>query len=221
MLTSTIAFAAGGTTARRETIDVLVIHPEPLIREGLLATLCRHEDLAVATRDADLMDDDAPDPGLFRGVIVTDHAHAMTLALAADAYRDGSKNLRLKIMVVTRQDRDGEFLSALRQGIQGYMVIGAPLGEFVDAVRALAAGSRYVCQAVAQRVAESIAHEPLTTRETDVLKSLATGSGNKMIARELGIAADTVKTHVRSIFAKLQAASRTEAAAVAMRRGLV
>ena len=220
MLASTIAFAAGSMTARHETIDVLVMHPEPLIREGLLATLCRHEDLSVTMRDAsDLEDEGAPDLGPYRGVIVTDHAHAM--ALAASAHRDGSKNLRLKVMVVTRQDRDGEYLLALRQGIQGYMVIGAPLGEFVDGVRALAAGSRYVCQAVAQRVAESIAHEPLTTRETDVLKSLASGSGNKVIARELGIAADTVKTHVRSIFAKLQAASRTEAAAVAMRRGLV
>lgn len=220
MLASTTAFASGSMAARHETIDVLVMHPEPLIREGLLAILCRYEDLSVEMRDAgDLDDEEATDLGLYRGVIVTDHAHA--LALAAGARRDASKNLRLKVMVVTRQDRDGELLSALRQGIQGYMVIGAPLGEFVDGVRALAAGSRYVCQAVAQRVAESIGHEPLTTRETDVLKSLATGSGNKVIARELGIAADTVKTHVRSIFAKLQAASRTEAAAVAMRRGLV
>ena len=94
-------------------------------------------------------------------------------------------------------------------------------GELVDAIETLAAGALYVGPDVAQRMAAAMSRDALTSREGEVLRLLARGQCNKTIARELGIAVGTVKTHVKGIMAKLDASSRTEAASIAAEKGIV
>ena len=126
-----------------------------------------------------------------------------------------------KLLIVTDLDREHDIRLALEQEVEGYLLHGCALEELVHCVRTLAQGGRYMAQAVAQCVADSLTRQPLTTRETDVLRLLALGQCNKTIARELDISSSTVKSHVQAILRKLAAASRTEAISLADRRGLL
>jgi DNA-binding NarL/FixJ family response regulator len=126
-----------------------------------------------------------------------------------------------RVLVMTTHDREHDIRRALEAGVHGYLLLGCPIQELIAGVRALARGSRYFCLAVAQRMAESLTREALTPREADVLRLLVRGQCNKSIARQLEIAVGTVKAHVKAIMGKLDASSRTEAASVAARRGLI
>jgi two-component system NarL family response regulator len=88
-------------------------------------------------------------------------------------------------------------------------------------VTALARGLRYLGRSVAQRMADSLIRTSLTSREIDVLQLVVAGESNKAIARRLCIEVGTVKTHMNGILAKLNATSRTQAAAIAVTQGIV
>jgi len=110
---------------------------------------------------------------------------------------------------------------ALQSGIKGLLLLSAEPSELLAAARRVFLGNRYVMQSIAARVAEHVYAEPLTVRERQILGFLANGRCNKTIAKELGIAVGTVKTHVKAVLSKLDASSRTQAVVVATRRGLV
>lgn len=121
----------------------------------------------------------------------------------------------------SQRDTESEIRHALKQGARGFLLLGCSVDELVAAVRALRAGLRHVDRKAAQRLADSVACEALTGREQAVLRLLVEGMGNKAIANRLGIAIGTVKSHLKSVFQKLNAGSRTEVASVAERRGLL
>jgi DNA-binding NarL/FixJ family response regulator len=125
-----------------------------------------------------------------------------------------------KIVVVTQRDRESDIRHALELGVQGYLSLGCGLEEMAEGVIAVHRGRRHLGQSAAHRIAESFGHQALTSREIDVLRLVVAGYANKMVANELEIALGTVKCHVKSILEKLGAKTRTEAAAVAQRRGL-
>jgi len=91
----------------------------------------------------------------------------------------------------------------------------------LETIRSVHAGKRRLPAAVAQKLAEHMADEPISPRELDVLSLMAAGKRNKEIAGELSIAEDTVKMHVRNILSKLQVNDRTEAVTIALRRGII
>lgn len=123
--------------------------------------------------------------------------------------------------MVTSLTGEHQIRQAVMAGVAGYVVQGGTLDTYVDAVRALGQGMRYVCRRASQELMESVSQATLTTREREVLCPLVRGLANKAIARELGISVGTVKVHVRAILDKLQASSRTQAASVAVQRGLI
>lgn len=149
-------------------------------------------------------------------VVVADYDTA--LAITADAEDPRAVP---RIMVVTQRDRESEIRQAIQQGVLGYVLIGCSLEEIVEGVLAVHRGQRHLSRLASQRVAETYMNQSLTGREQDVLRFLVVGCSNKMIASELEIAVGTVKSHVKAILDKLGANTRTEAAAVAARRGLV
>ncbi len=93
--------------------------------------------------------------------------------------------------------------------------------QLIPALRAVAAGQRWVPREVAHRLSSRNSYEILTARELEVLNEIAKGLANKQIADTLGITESTVKTHLKSILAKLRVADRTEALSVAIQRGIV
>jgi two-component system NarL family response regulator len=126
-----------------------------------------------------------------------------------------------RILALTTHDREVEIRRAFEAGVHGYLLLGGPLSELLEGVEAVASGVRFLCRAVAQRMADSLTHATLTSRETEVLQLMASGESNKGIARKLQIEVGTVKSHMSAIMTKLGASSRTQAAGIAATRGLV
>jgi DNA-binding NarL/FixJ family response regulator len=105
--------------------------------------------------------------------------------------------------------------------VKGYLTHDCLPEQLVDAVMAVARGQRYLQGSVVQRLADTLAQDLPTPREIDVLRLMATGLCNKAIAAELNIGCGTVKTHVKALLDKLGATTRTAAADIAKRRGLL
>jgi DNA-binding NarL/FixJ family response regulator len=109
----------------------------------------------------------------------------------------------------------------MRAGVRGYLLLTTPVDELVRALRRIHTGDTVVDPGVAAKIADSFSGRALTLREIDVLGLVMVGLSDKAIAKRLMRSVGTVKSHMKSLLAKLDAASRTEAAAIARRRGLV
>ncbi|MGJ7507803.1 LuxR C-terminal-related transcriptional regulator [Variovorax sp. GT1P44] len=209
-----------------DTVRVLVIHEDPIMAAGLAAVLGNRPGLTVTVgrtcvdgevHSADPTGDERDMPD----VVVADYRSGLEFLVDAKAARSARRHRGPKVMVVTPIDREWEIRSAINAGIHGYLLQGCQIDELIDGVTALSQGQRYLAHSVSRRIADSLTRERLTTRETEVLNLLTTGSCNKAIAKELGIAVGTVKVHVKGILEKLDATTRTHAVIVAAQRGLV
>ena len=197
-------------------LSVLVMHADPIVCAGVVAALRQHPVFEVSVRRTDESGDDGPRVD----VAITDYDNAMRLT-DRDLRAIHGRLADARILALTANDREADIRRAIRNGIHGYLVLGGSLDELVDAVGAVGMGVRYLCPIVAQRMADSLAGETLTQRENEVLRLVATGQSNKAIARQLTIELGTVKSHVSAIMTKLGAISRTQAASIAVSRGLV
>jgi DNA-binding NarL/FixJ family response regulator len=128
---------------------------------------------------------------------------------------------KAKVLVLTSLEGDADIERALALGASGYVVKGTGRDELTRAVRSVFAGKKHIPAEVAQRLAEHLASEKLTSRELEVLTLMARGKRNKEIGAELSIAEDTVKMHVKNILAKLEVNDRTGAVTIAIRRGIL
>jgi DNA-binding NarL/FixJ family response regulator len=126
-----------------------------------------------------------------------------------------------RIIVLTTYDGDVQAVQALKAGAASYLLKSTLRRELLDAIRSVHSGRCYLPAGVAQQIAIHSADEALTQRELDVLRLVAEGKANKVIAWELSISDDTVKAHLRSIFAKLDVNDRTHAVTAALRRGAI
>ncbi len=126
-----------------------------------------------------------------------------------------------RILMLTTYDGDEDIHRAMKAGACGYLLKSVPGPELLRAVEAAAAGDSYLPPEVARRLAERAAYGELTAREMEVLPLLVKGLTNREIGEVLRFTEFTAKAHVRSLLAKLGAADRTEAATLAIQRGLV
>jgi len=126
-----------------------------------------------------------------------------------------------RVIVLTTYDTDNEIYRAIKAGAKGYVLKDARREELLDSIRRVNRGETCIPQSLVEKLAAGVSSETLTGRELDVLTLLARGKSNKEIGANLYISETTVKAHLRSIFAKLNVLSRTEAIAAASRRGLV
>jgi DNA-binding NarL/FixJ family response regulator len=126
-----------------------------------------------------------------------------------------------RVIVLTHSDSEANISRALEMGVRGYLLFGCSVQDLVDALRSVHAGGVALAPQVASRIADWMQQQALTLREEAILRQMTLGLSNKLIARKLALAAGTVKTHVKSILNKLDAASRTAAVAIAQRRGIL
>jgi DNA-binding NarL/FixJ family response regulator len=201
--------------AALERIEVLLCHDNPVLQAGLMATLALHSDLECTEGDGALA---VHDFGARSDVIVADHDRGLSSA-SLGAELPGA--LRPRVLIVTRSERECDIRAALARGVQGYLLLEDAPEHLVQAIRALHLGGRFLSPKVASRLAENLAQERLTLREEAVLGLVVEGLCNKRVASSLGITVGTVKSHLRSAFGKLGATSRTQAMAIAQRRGLL
>jgi DNA-binding NarL/FixJ family response regulator len=124
-------------------------------------------------------------------------------------------------VMLTTFDGDVEIRRALQAGARGYLLKNTPPGELADAIRQVFKGKKQLPPEVASQLAEHMSDEGLTAREVEVLSRVAAGNRNRDIAELLFISEETVKAHVKHIMQKLGASDRTQAAAIAVRRGII
>jgi DNA-binding NarL/FixJ family response regulator len=203
-----------------ERIRVLTADDHPVLREGIAALLEAQKDMflvgeAANGREAiELFRKHRPDVTL------------MDLELPEMSGIDAIAEIRrefpqARILVLTTYKGDVHAARALEVGAWGYLLKSALRKELLDAIRAVYAGRKRVPAEIAIDIAEHHSSDPLTTREIEVLRLIAAGNANKVIAAELHVAEETVKGHVRNILAKLGANDRTHAVTIALKRGIM
>jgi DNA-binding NarL/FixJ family response regulator len=128
---------------------------------------------------------------------------------------------RARIVVLTTAAGDIQALRAFKAGATGYLLKTLLRTELIETIRMTHAGQRRIPPEIARQLAEHAADDALTDRELEVLRGIAMGQSNKVIAFNLNIVEHTVKNHIKSILAKLDANDRTGAAMIAMRRGYI
>jgi NarL family two-component system response regulator LiaR len=209
-----------------DAIRVLLVDDHAVVREGLRTFLELQDGIEVAGEAADGAEGVEAAERLRPDVVLMDLV--MPRLDGVGAMRELRRRLpRVRVIVLTSYADDDRLLPAVREGAAGYLLKNAQPQELARAVRAAHAGEALLDPVVAARLVEEIAREPageaperLTRREREVLELIARGLSNKRIARELGIAEKTVKTHVGHVLAKLGVTDRTQAALHAVRAGL-
>jgi two-component system NarL family response regulator len=206
--------------AKKARINVLIADDHSVVREGLASLIGRKADMTVVAeasngREAvDLWKKQRPD------VILLDlRMPELDGVGAIKEIRENDANAR--IVVLTTFDGDEDIFRAIQAGAKGYLLKDAPREALMDCIRRVHAGETCVPVHLAAKLAQRISGETLSAREIDVLKLMAQGKSNKEIGSALFISEGTVKSHVKSIFTKLDVVSRTEAFATATRRGLI
>jgi DNA-binding NarL/FixJ family response regulator len=126
-----------------------------------------------------------------------------------------------RIIVLTTYTGDTQVVKALRAGARGYILKGHVHRELLETIRAVHAGQKRIPPDIAAELAEHAADDELTQREIDVLRLIAAGNSNKLIADQLSIGEATVKSHVTNILSKLGANDRAHAVTIGLKRGII
>jgi DNA-binding NarL/FixJ family response regulator len=201
-------------------IRVLIVDDHPVVRMGLAGMLMARPELTLVAEAAsgdeavrqymhcrpDVVLMDLRMPGL-------DGVAAIEAIRAQDA--------TARVIILTTFDGEEDIYRGLRAGAKGYLLKDSPSDEIVNCIAAVMRGQKYLPQGVASKLADRMHSDELSRRELEVLGHLSSGKSNKQIARLTGITEGTVKFHVTAVMGKLGVKSRTEAVAVAIRRGLI
>lgn len=202
------------------SIRILSVDDHPLLREGIAMLIENQPDMELIAQaatgreaiqqfrehrpDVTLMDLRLPDMSGIDALI---------------AIR--TENPDACVVMLTTYEGDVEIQRALEAGARGYLLKTTPAKELVEVIRQTHAGKKRIPAEVAAHLAEHIGDDPLTAREVEVLKHLAEGNRNKDIGERLFISEETVKVHIKHIMEKLGANDRTQAVAIAVRRGII
>lgn len=204
-------------------IRLVVVDDHPVVRHGLVSMLHYEKDMQVVG--------EAGDGAEAVRVILEQQPDVVLLDLrlpelsgieVMKQVRATLKNVRF--LVLTTYDADEYIVPALSAGAQGYLLKDSTPDELTRAIRSLAAGGSPLEPAIAAKLLTSMTEkdeDELSAREMDVLRLLVAGASNKVIAAQLNLSENTVKSHLSHIFSKLQVQSRAEAVAVALQRGIV
>jgi DNA-binding NarL/FixJ family response regulator len=207
-------------TASGALIRVLVADDHPVVRNGLVGVIAQQPDFAVVGEAANGQQaleryrEHQPD------VVLMDlRMPGMDGVSAIGAIRAEFPDAR--ILALTTYEGDVDIHRALEAGARGYLIKDMLLSDVLSAVRAVHRGERVIPSAVASKLAEFTPRTDLTAREVEVLELVARGLSNRDVAGVIGRTDETVKVHLKNIFAKLGVADRTEAVTLAYSRGIL
>ena len=201
-------------------IRILTVDDHPVLREGIAAILTSEADMVLVAEasngreaieqfrthrpDITLMDLQMPVMGGGEAIL---------------AIRKEFPDAR--IIVLTSYSGDVQADRAIKAGVYGYLLKSMLRKELVETIRIVHAGRKRIPPEIAVELAEHHTDDALTEREIDVLRQVASGKANKIIADKLEISEETVKAHMKKILSKLGASDRTHAVAIALKRGII
>ena len=201
-------------------IRILVVDDHPFLREGIVGAVNSQSDM-VLIGEASNGEEAIEKFRLLRpDVTLMDlQMPTMTGTDAITAIREEFPGAR--IVVLTAYKGDVQALRAFKAGAVGYLLKNMLRKELLDTIRIVDSGKRRMPPEIARELGEHIVDDQLSDREVDVLRLIATGTSNKIIAGQLSLAETTVKTHVQNILFKLGANDRTHAVTIALKRGYI
>lgn len=201
-------------------IRVLCVDDHPLMRDGIAFALQSQKDMELVGQAVDgeealtLFRELRPD------ITLMDlQMPGMNGIATIEAIRKEFPKAR--IVVLTTYSGDVQASRALKAGALGYLLKSMLRTELLGTIRTVHAGGRRIPPEIASELAEHISADALSQREVEVLRSVAAGNSNKIVADELSITEDTVKGHMKSILSKLGANDRTHAVLIAIKRGFL
>jgi len=207
--------AGGGSKIR-----VLIADDHAVVRDGLVAMIGKWTDMTVVAEAengqeaVEQWQQHRPDVSLVDlRMPVLDGVEAINQIREIDA--------SARVILLTTFDGEEDIYRGIRAGAKAYLLKDAPREDILNCIRKVHQGETFVPLGLAAKLAERVSGAELTEREMVVLRELAKGLSNKAIARSLFVSEATVKAHLKGIFTKLNVLSRTEAIAVAARRGMV
>jgi Response regulator containing a CheY-like receiver domain and an HTH DNA-binding domain len=201
-------------------IRILSVDDHPLLREGIAAIINSQPDMllvAVAATGCEAIQkfrEHKPDVTLM-DLRLPDMSGIDTMIAIRTEFTEA------RIIMLTTFEGDVEIQRALGAGARGYMLKTMPPKDLVEVIRQVHAGKKRIPAEVASHIAEHFSEESLTVREVEVLSHIAGGNRNRDIAERLFISEETVKVHIKHIMEKLGASDRTQAVAIAVRRGII
>jgi DNA-binding NarL/FixJ family response regulator len=205
---------------KRSKVRVLVVDDHPVFREGVAAILQAEEELVLAGEAADGQQAVEAFRRLLPDVTLMDlQMPVMNGIEAIRVIRSGYPAARL--IALTTYSGDVQVLRALQAGAVGYLLKSTLRKDLVNTIRAVHRGGRSLSPEVASELADHVLDELLTSREVEVLREVAVGTSNREIASHLGLTESTVKSHLKSLMAKLDANDRTHAVVIATKRGIL
>jgi DNA-binding NarL/FixJ family response regulator len=214
--------SSGGqrSKSRTDKIRLLVADDHVTVLEGLVAIIGRQPDMQVVAAASNGRE--AVDLWLTNRPDVTLLDLRMPILDGVGAIQEiRQREFSARVIVLTTFDTDADLSKAIKAGAKGYLLKDAPREELLTCIRRVHSGETVIPPTLVTKLTASLTAEPVTDRELEVLAQLARGSSNKEISATLNISESTVKSHLRSIFTKLNVLSRTEAIATASRQGLV
>ena len=201
-------------------IRILTVDDHPMLREGIAAVLASEPDMILVAEaangreaieqfrthrpDVTLMDVQMPEVNGIDAIVKI-----------REEFPDA------RIIVLTTYTGDAQAARAFKAGASGYMLKNMVRKELIDTIRSIHAGKKRIPPEIAVEMAEHHSDDALTVREIEVLRGVAAGNANKIVAQLLNISEETVKAHMKSILSKLGANDRTHAVTIALRRGII
>jgi DNA-binding NarL/FixJ family response regulator len=201
-------------------IKILTVDDHPLLRQGIAAVIQGEKDMLIVGEasngreaiqmfrshrpDVTLMDLQMPDVNGIDAIVTIRQEYPQA-----------------RIIVLTTYEGDALARRALKAGVVGYILKDMIRTELLEAVRSVYAGNKYIPEKIAAELAEHYAQDDLSEREIEVLREVARGTPNKIIASHLSITEATVKAHMQNILVKLGASDRTHAVSIATARGFL
>jgi DNA-binding NarL/FixJ family response regulator len=201
-------------------IRIFSVDDHPLLREGIAAIINNQPDMQMVAQAAtgseaiQMFRQHLPDVTLL-DLRLPDMSGIDVLIAIRSEFPEA------RVVMLTTFEGDVDIRRALEAGARGYVLKNMPPKDLVEVIRQVNKGRKRIPAEVAAQLAEYVGEDELTEREVDVLQHIASGNRNREIGERLFISEETVKVHIKHIMEKLGASDRTQAVAIAVRRGII